>query len=235
MGGRLFSGFSAVRRDSVSSSIVALTGLAFEARIARCPSIVFDGIRTPALLQQAIAAGARGIISFGVCGALSPHLSAGQWVVASSVFAGKDHLTTHDGWFRQLVAALPGCNTGPIVGLGGPPMSSLERSELHSRTGAIAVDMESHVAARTAAAHGLPFASCRVVVNAAHRRLPPAALLDFGPGGTIDSQAVFWSILKEPRQLPDLFRLAIDASLAFSALRKGRSRMGPALSFAEFS
>jgi hypothetical protein len=43
IGGRLFSSFSAVRREGISSSIVALTGLAFEAMAARCPSIVFDG------------------------------------------------------------------------------------------------------------------------------------------------------------------------------------------------
>jgi hypothetical protein len=84
IGGRLFSSFSAVRREGISSSIIALTGLAFEARAARCPSIVFDGIRTPALLQQAIAAGARGIMSSGVLRSAFP-TSVG-WPVGRRIF-----------------------------------------------------------------------------------------------------------------------------------------------------
>jgi adenosylhomocysteine nucleosidase len=100
-------------------------------------------------------------------------------------------------------------------------MSNIERSELHSRTGAIAVDS-------CRCAHGcsprVAIPSCRMVVNVAHRRLPPAALLDFGPGGSIDLSAVFWSIFKEPRQIPDLFRLAIDASLSFSGSNSNGSR-----------
>jgi hypothetical protein len=39
-----------------------------------------------------------------------------------------------------------------------------------------------------------------------------------------DLSAVFWSIFKEPLQIPDLFRLAIDASLSFSGSNSNGSR-----------
>ncbi len=211
------------------SDIVALTGLAFEARIAGCATIISDGIRTPGLLQDAIACGARGIISFGVCGGLSPNLRPGQWVVASSVLDGEVRLPTHESWSRELAAALPGCLTGCVAGVGKPLSTPVDKADFHLATGAIAVDMESHIAARAAASHRLPFASCRVVIDAAHRTLPPAALLNLRPGASIDFSAVFRSLVKNPSQLADVIRLAADASLAISALRRCRPLLRAAL------
>ncbi len=52
------------------------------------------------------------------------------------------------------------------------------------RGGAIAVDMESHIAARVAAAHGLPFAILRVVSDRVDDEMPPAVLVSMGPKGT---------------------------------------------------
>lgn len=211
--------------------IVALTGLAFEGGIAGCATIISDGIRTPSLLQDAIARGARGIISFGVCGGLSPKLRPGQWVVASGVLDGEVQFPTHDGWSQELADALPGCMTGWVAGVEKPLSTPVDKADLHLATGAIAVDMESHIAARAAALHRLPFASCRVVIDAAHRRLPPAALLNLRPGASIDFSAVFRSLVKDPSQMADVIRLAADASLAITALRRGRSLLSAAPRF----
>jgi hypothetical protein len=46
-----------------------------------------------------------------------------------------------------------------------------------------AVDMESHMVARVAAKHKLAFAALRVVVDAAHRVVPPVALINMRPAG----------------------------------------------------
>ena len=220
---------SAATVEDHLSDIVALTGLAFEARLAGCATIISDGIRTPSLLQDAIAGGARGIISFGVCGGLSPKLRPGQWVVASCVLDGEVRFPTHDSWSRELAAALPGCMTGCVAGVEKPLATPVDKADFYSATGAIAVDMESHIAARAAASHGLPFAFCRVVIDAAHRRLPPAALLNLRPGASIDFSAVFRSLVKDPSQIADVIRLAADASLAVSALRRDRPLLSAAL------
>jgi len=209
--------------------IVAVTGLAFEARLAGCVAVVSDGVRTPALLQKAISSGVRGILSFGVCGGLSPHLAPGQWVVASSILLGEEAHFPHQQWSQRLSAMLPRSIQGPILAVEQLVASAKHKPELYARTGAIAVDMESHFAAKVAAAHNLPFASCRVVIDPAHRRLPPAALLNLRPGGAIDLRAVVQSVIRRPGQLPDLLRLAIDAFRAQSALRRGRALLGPTL------
>ena len=211
--------------------IVALTGLAFEGGLAGCQTIISDGNKTSGLLQDAIACGARGIISFGVCGGLSPSLKAGQWVVASSVLDGEVERPTHEGWAHELAGALPGCARGLIAGVERPLSSPVDKAKFHFVTGAIAVDMESHIAARVAASHGLPFASCRVVIDAAHRTLPPAALLNLRPGASIDFSAVLHSLLKEPSQIAGVIRLAADAALAISALRRSRPLLRAALRY----
>ncbi len=114
-----------------------------------------------------------------------------------------------------------------IVGSDAMVPTPSEKSHLHRTTGAFAVDMESHLAAEIAAAHQIPFAACRVIIDAAHRALPSAAGLALDSNGSVNVFAVMRSVLQSPSQLPDLFRAAFDACIAERALRKGRKQLGP--------
>jgi adenosylhomocysteine nucleosidase len=214
-------------------SVVTVTGLAFEARIAGGVTVVSDGLRTGTLKAE-IDRGSRGVISFGIAGGLAPHLTPGQWVVASVIVTdGERHATDRD-WSERLLRALPGAIHATIAGSDAPLVDPHAKRALHARTGALVVDMESHLAARIAAAHGLPFTACRVIVDPAHRNLPPAALLSLRPDGSPDVAAVLRSVMEQPSQLPDLMRLALDAAIARAALRRGRALLGPALAFPDF-
>ena len=212
-------------------SVVAVTGLAFEARIAGGVTVISDGQRTGTTLNAEIERGSRGVISFGIAGGLAPHLSPGQWVVASAIVSDRDRHSTDRDWSERLLRALPGAVHATIAGSDVPVGDPRAKRALHDRTGAIVVDMESHLAARIAAAHGLPFTACRVIVDPAHRNLPPAALLSLRPDGNPDVAAVLRSVVEQPLQLPDLMRLALDATIARAALRRGRALLGPALAF----
>src|SRR5262249_3904420 len=100
---------------------------------------------------------------------------------------------------------------------------------------AVAVDTESHVAARIAAAHRIPFAACRAVIDPAHSVLPPAAMYGLRHDGTADVLAVLRSVVRQPSQLPALTRTALDARVAAGALRRGRRLLGAGLGFPYFS
>src|SRR6266567_5072468 len=78
-------------------SVIAVTGLAFEARIAGGVTVISDGLRTGATLKAEIERGSRGVISFGIAGGLAPHLPPGQWVVASAIVSDRARLTTAPG------------------------------------------------------------------------------------------------------------------------------------------
>src|SRR5262249_25950392 len=132
---------------------------------------------------------------------------------------------------RRLLRALPEARHAHIVGMDAPLASASDKQRLHAQTGAAVVDTESHIVARIAAAHGLPFAACRTVIDSAHVDLPPAATVGLRHDGTPDLRAVFQSVVRRPAQLPLLIRTARDAYLARRALQRGRQRLGAGLSF----
>ena len=222
-----------VQRDATrwSGAVIIATGLAFEARIAGGLTIIGEDLRSGLQLRTALARGGRGIISFGIGGGLADDLPPGQWIVAASVVSSAERHRTDDGWSQSILRALPGAKHAAVAGVDVPVADPQAKRALHRRTGAVIVDTESHMVARWAAAYGVPFAVCRAVVDPVHRMLPPAALLNLRPGGTPNVSAILRSVAAQPRQLPMLARLAIDAAIARSALRRARTRLGPDLGF----
>jgi hopanoid-associated phosphorylase len=209
--------------------IIAAVGLERERRIVDGPGVEAiagggDKLRLEALLDER-AAKAHGIISIGIAGGLAPALCPGDWILADSV----DGTPTDAAWTGRLAARLPDATRGPLIGADAIVASSTEKAELHRATGALAVDMESHVAARVAQRHRLPFAAARVVCDPAHRTLPPAARVAMKPDGRVDFLAVMRSLLAHPAQLPALIQTGRDAEQAFESLLRGQRRLGPGL------
>ncbi len=214
---------------------MALVGLAFEARIAAGPGVlvICRGPDISETLQLAFEAGCRSIISFGVAGGLAPDLRPGDWIVASEVLDAHTARPTHSIWSRNLLETIPEVRYGPVVGVPAPISDPGAKRELHARTGAIAVDMESHIVAQFAATHGMSFAVARVIVDPAHRRVPDAALIALRPGGGTNLTAILREVLTKPAQVFPLLRIAGDAYAARSALMRLRRLLGPGFGIAE--
>ena len=215
--------------------VIAVTGLAFEANIAAGLGVTVvrsDDRRTLlAALRRAVARGGRGIISFGVAGGLEPGLMPGECVVAASVVTTNERYATCERWSRLLLRALPEARAGSIVGVDEVVACPDSKRALREDTGAAAVDMESHLAAGVAAEQGLPFAAIRIIIDPAHRPLPPAALVPLCRDGTPDVAAIMRSLAQQPGQFPALMRVASDARAARAALLRGRRLLGPLLAF----
>lgn len=209
--------------------IIAAVGLERERRIVDGPDVEVvagggDKAKLEAMLEARVAK-ASGIISIGIAGGLAPQLRPGDWVLADRV----DDLPTDAEWRSRLAARLPEAIRGPLLGADRIVADPTEKAELHRATGAFAVDMESHVAARVAQRHRLPFAAARVVCDPAHRTLPTAARVAMKPDGRVDLLAVMRSLLRQPAQLPALIQTGRDAEQAFGALLRGQRRLGPGL------
>ena len=206
-------------------TILAVTGLRREARLLAGPGIEVvvgggDHQRLEAMIEERVV-GVTGIVSMGIAGGLAPSLRTGQWVVANAVLDHGDALPTQVAWTQRLKAQLPGAVEGAFLGVDAMIAEKAEKAVLHRTTEAIAVDMESHVAARVAARHRLPFAAARVICDPAHRTLPPAARVGMRADGRVDVVAVLRSLVSAPGQVPDLIRTAFDAERAFKALLRG--------------
>jgi len=219
--------------------VIAVTGLAFEARIARRSGVmvIFDGDRRRLVtaLERAIASGSRGIISFGIAGGLAHDVALGDLVVPSLVVTEKRRFPTCPTWSDRIRHSIPGARSGAIAGVDSAVADSPTKRALHQRTGATVVDMESHVAAEVAEAYGIPFAAVRVVADPLHRVLPEAALIPLRANGRPDIPVILGSVAANLRQVPSLMRLALDAYVARRTLLRSRKLLGPGLGFPHFT
>ena len=211
--------------------VIAFVGLDFEARIAAAPGVQVvcrtAGKELEEIADTAVRQGYRGLISFGVAGGLASHLRAGDWVVASSIREAQTVRATDAVWSRKLLGLIDGAIHAPILGVDFPVAEPEKKRELYRTTGAAVVDMESHVVARVADQHKLAFAALRVVVDPAHRTVPPAALINMRPDGRPNVPAMLRNIAARPSQLSRLARIAVDAFAARAAMNRVRRDIGP--------
>jgi adenosylhomocysteine nucleosidase len=219
--------------------VVVLVGLAFEARIAAGRGVLVvcrgSGCELSGVLQRALQEGCRSIISFGVAGGLAPDLRAGDVVVASAIRDSHVVRQTDPIWSKKLLATAPDIRHGPVIGVNSAVLEPEAKRALYAGTGAVAVDMESHLVARAADAHNLAFAAVRVVVDPVHRAIPEAALMAIGPAGVADISPVLREIMARPSQLGTFVRVALDAYFARSALLRVRRIVGPNFGFSELT
>jgi hopanoid-associated phosphorylase len=222
-----------------SGFVIAATGLAAEARIAgpsegvKAISAGGDASRLASLIEGLVAGGARGIISFGIAGGLRADLKSGTCVVGTSVICDGRIYSADPTWTKRIAVCVPDAELGAIAGCQTVVADPAAKKFLFDETGAIAADMESHVVARTANDRQMPFAVLRVIADPAHLRLPSAAIRGMKPDGTPDIIAVLKSLGSEPRQLPDLIRVAIAARRAMAGLFRCHRLLGPGLGFAD--
>ncbi|HDR9806835.1 TPA: phosphorylase [Burkholderia cenocepacia] len=218
--------------------IIAVTGMAFEARIARGDGVeaVFAARadRLERALTEATSRGCAGIVSFGTAGGLAPDLTPGALVIANAIDGPFGRVETDAGWSTRLVAALHDTpvwarvTRGTIAAVGAPVVSEQDKAALHHAKGALAVDMESHIAAAFAAARGVPFAVCRAIVDPAWRTLPRAATAGLRDDGSTAILPILRELLKQPSQLGPLLQVASDARAARTTLIQARHAFGRA-------
>ena len=212
----------------------------FEARIAAGPGVTVVGRSGPgglfASVERAIRQGCQGVVSFGVAGALVPGLKPGSLVIGSSVIdVNGEHLPACAQWAARILKSIPGAMHAPILGSEGPVAHPAVKRLLHKRTGAAIVDMESHLAARLAAKHGIAFAALRVVCDPSHRALPTAALIGMRPDGSTDGLAVLRGIAGRPSVIPGVMLTAMDAAAARASLQRARIALGASFGLLEIA
>jgi len=207
-------------------TVIAVTGLAKEAEIVGVAGVVAvagggDADSLAAKLN-ALHGDIRGVISIGLAGALSPHLKVGDVVIADQILTGMETWDCHETWrvrlMSRLTSKVSGAHQGQLFGSDVIIENPQTKAGLYAATGALAVDMESQVAARFARARNLPLAGLRVISDDASHVLPPAALVAMKPDGGIALSRVLGSLVKKPTQIPALIRTARASNKAFAEL-----------------
>ena len=218
--------------------VAAITGLLAEARIAReagLDAAASGGVaaRTLALAEASLRDGAEALLSFGIAGALAPTLSPGTLLLPRFVRDGSRlGYAVDEAWRLRVAAALAAvglhAEEGDMLGADEAAASLARKAALFAATGAIAVDLESHLVARVAARARRPFLVLRAVADPASRALPPAAVNGLDERGAPAFGRVLAAVLRDPTQIPALLRLAGDTRKALFALRSAL-KAGPIL------
>jgi hopanoid-associated phosphorylase len=221
--------------------VLIVTGLKQEAQIAAGPGLtVVCSSSNPIQLRELMTtfdpSSVRGIVSFGVAGGLDPALRSGDIMIATEVVAAEERWLTVAGLSDKLVA-VPRLGrhrivSGVLAGVEEVVLGQVGKAALRATTGAAAVDMESHIAARYAARHGLPFAAVRVISDPAHRALPELAAAALKPDGNIDLWKVMRGIARKPSDIRALVSSGRDFNRALRSLRGVRGLLDGSGEFA---
>lgn len=224
--------------EGATLPVIAVTGMAFEARIARGAGVEAVYAARADLLERelsaALARGASGVISFGTAGGLAPDLAPGTIIVADAIDGPFGRVNVDAAWSERMASALAATplrlrmRRGALAAVRAPVMTVQEKDALHRKNGALAVDMESHIAAAMAAARGLPFAACRAIVDPAWRTLPRAAMVGLRDDGTTALMPILRELAQAPGQIGALIQVAVDARAARAALVRARRVLGRA-------
>ncbi len=223
----------------------AVVGLAIERTILRARAPVFQrpadlwilnagasAARAEALADTLISRGATALLSFGIAGGLDPAVRPGMVVLAREVvLPDGTRLAADASWADKVASAARDMtpHRAPIAGGDRMLTSANQKRELYQRTGAVAVDMESHGVARAAARRSVPFLVIRAVADPAERALPQSAVAGMDAAGTVRPLATLAALAADPRQVSALFGVARDTLTALVALWRFTGRSSQAV------
>jgi hypothetical protein len=214
----------------MSGHVVVATGFNREvATLRQSGIVVVAGGGDPVGLRakiEAAASGAAGILSYGMTGALADGLVIGDWIVGDRL-SGAIEVECDPDWAAALVDRLPGARLGGFFADGRMIDSIAEKLALGVRHDALAVDMESHVAAAVAVERKLPFAIVRCISDGARHMLPHAITVSMRPDGGLDARAMLRSLAARPGQAADIARTTAGFGKAIRELKRGAVRIGP--------
>ena len=173
--------------------------------------------------DRLVAAGCTHLISYGLAGGLADYLAAGDLLLPSEIVTPTGSRAGVDrAWHRaarDLLGELRPA-TGALAAADVAVASVASKRALAQQAAAVAVDMESHWIAASAARAGLPWLVIRAVADEADQILPPAALVGVTPAGATDLPAVLGSLARNPGQLGALIRLGRAAGAAHRTLKR---------------
>ncbi len=189
--------------------------------------------------RELINNGATALVSWGTAGGLSEDLHPGDILLPDSVRLENDDnqqfRTDHDWQQRLINQIIP--NLKPHKGLllqAGEVITNIDqKSKLHYKTAAIAVDMESWSIAKIADQKKLPFLIIRSVVDTSHETIPLSAINSIDEFGQTNPASLTSSLIKNPRDIPKLIRLGKHFQQARKNLKQVSTLAGTLLAISQ--
>ena len=174
---------------------------------------------TQMLIEKEVSA----LISWGTAGALTENIHAGDLILADTIVSNDSNNYSFDiEWNKRITNEL--CNSSLKIrnGIMTHALQVLatteDKKELHRKTNALAVDMESIVIATLANEMKLPCISVRAVVDEVYQNIPEEILNNTDRFGRPNLRPLFSSLIRRPGLVAELINLGKGMSLATKTL-----------------
>jgi len=181
--------------------------------------------------------GAEKLISWGCAAALDTMLQPGNLVLATQLIDENQALLATDSqWLKSTQQKLQQHLTIQSGGLAESKTlvaSCNEKSQLHEKTGAIAVDMESIAVAKVAMHYQMPFLAIRAIADPANMNLPKAISAALNKQGDIELSKLLLFILRHPTEIPGLIKLGLHFQAAKNTLKQVAKHLEGIVSFTQ--
>ncbi len=174
--------------------------------------------------ELAVSKGATKLMSWGCAAALSPDLKMGDLVLADSLLNSDSlEMSVNATWHQHAknvldseIAAYKGAlfNSNEIVSTAGA------KQDIFTKTGAIALDMESGAIAEVAQHYALPFLAIRTIADPSTMDLPQAVSKALNENGEIEITKIIASLVFNPKEIPHLIQLGQYFQLAKRTLSR---------------
>ena len=187
--------------------------------------------RARSAADQLLGQGAQALVSWGTAGALERTLTAGTLILPTTVTDLTRTFYVDPAWHRRIRGVLKDrlpVRTGTLIQSTEIVTKPEQKAELFTRTGAVALDMESAAIGEVAAQAGVPFLVVRGIADCQSTPIPRCAVQAIDEYGKM-KLAGLWSILRHepPQALGSLLRLAWNFRAALLTLRTAVRLIGP--------
>jgi len=215
----------------MAKTIGIVTGIKLEDKLVRkgfqrvgypdvltaCACGTVDGARQAA--QHLINQGATHLVSFGVCGGLSPSVKAGDLILTDTVEMCGTTLSVDSAWHATMITQFPQAHAGLMLSVESAIASVDTKHTAFKETAAVAVDVESFAVVEAAKANALPAIIIRAVLDGADQSLPETALNGVNAAGETQIWPVIKGLIRRPQDFSALINLGRDSSKAQDTLK----------------
>ena len=176
-----------------------------------------------AAAELLVAKGATRLISWGCAAALADSLKPGDLILADKLIdAENNEMAINADWHRyshSILSKFIDVTCGCLAESISIVSTSTDKKQLHSLTGAVALDMESIAIAKIAKQHTLPFLVIRVIVDPVEMSLPLAINHALNERGEIELKKLLVFLFLHPAELPGLIKLGLNFNAAKKTLK----------------
>ncbi len=185
--------------------------------------------------ELAVSKGATKLMSGGCAAALSPDLKMGDLVLADSLLNSDGfEMSVNATWHQHAknvlgseITAYKGAlfNSNTVISTAGV------KQDIFTKTGAIALDMESGAIAQVAQHYALPFLAIRTIADPSTMDLPQAVLKALNENGEIEITKIIASLVFNPKEIPHLIQLGQYFQLAKKTLSSVAKQLPEVIAF----